>query len=202
MKDEHLEHELRRSLNVQRPAARDACPGPEALVALVERRGSEDDRLRVLNHTLTCADCSEELELLRAMRATQRRPVLQPRTLALAAALLLAVAISVWRLTLPQTESVVRAGTESVVLVTPRGNVRSARVLTWHAVPNASQYAVELRREDGTFVLQDRTTDTTLALPESVTLPKEEDLYWTVSARLVDGSDVRATPRRFRIQSP
>jgi len=57
----------------RRDAARVGCVPPEALLAVVEQQGSEEERLASINHAMTCADCGEELELLRATRVVRDR---------------------------------------------------------------------------------------------------------------------------------
>ena len=41
----------------RRDAARVGCVPPEALLAVVEQQGSEEERLASINHAMTCADC-------------------------------------------------------------------------------------------------------------------------------------------------
>ena len=56
---------------------------PEALLAVVERRGSDDDRLLTMDHVMGCASCREGFDLLRAVhdaepqRARPARPAWQ-----------------------------------------------------------------------------------------------------------------------------
>ncbi|HJU73362.1 MAG TPA: hypothetical protein VJ717_06435 [Gemmatimonadaceae bacterium] len=201
MKGGDFEHQLRRAVAGEQPVSRDACPDAAALLAAAERRGPEDARLRTINHAMTCSACKEELELLRAMQVAQRRPLIQPRMWALAATFLLVVALGYWQLRPSGEDPNLRAGGEEITLLAPQRSVSGVQRLVWRPVPNATLYTVELRQDDGTLVLQESTSDTSLILPERVVLPRR-DFYWTVAARLADGSDVRATPRRFRIQTP
>src|SRR5574338_999471 len=46
-----------------RSPSRADCPDPEVLLAAVERTAPEAERMRTINHAMTCADCGEELEL-------------------------------------------------------------------------------------------------------------------------------------------
>ncbi len=189
-------------LSLGRPATRDACPSPDELLAAVERRAPDQARLRVLNHALDCHACAEELELLRAIQRTRPASFSNPRVLALAALVVLVIGLGYWRLT-STTGGSLRSGAEPITLVAPLGGIAARpTTLIWRAVSNASRYAVEVRREDGTLVLNETTTDTTFTLPAQLALAPGADFYWTVSARLGDGSELRAAPRRFAIQRP
>lgn len=46
------------------------CPGPDALLALVEHQGTEVERLATLDHVMGCVACARDFELLRAVRQT------------------------------------------------------------------------------------------------------------------------------------
>ena len=69
---------------------RDGCVSLEALLAVVEKRGTENERLRAINHAMACAECAEELELLRATRVVRDRARVPNIAFALAASVLLA----------------------------------------------------------------------------------------------------------------
>ena len=79
---------------------------PEAILAVVQREGSETERLATLEHVMACAACHREYEWLKAVDQAgfeaeaepaggQRRPWWQGRTLALAASLAMAVGAAV-----------------------------------------------------------------------------------------------------------
>jgi hypothetical protein len=54
---------------------REICPEVDRLLGLVERSGTEDARLGVLDHVMACPHCHAEFELLRAThRATGEQP--------------------------------------------------------------------------------------------------------------------------------
>ena len=55
------------------PGARDTCLPPESLLAIVEGRASEVERIQALRHVAACGACRAELDLLRsAAEAGQR----------------------------------------------------------------------------------------------------------------------------------
>jgi hypothetical protein len=63
------------SLRAESVPGRERCPELDRLLALVERSGSEEGRLAVLDHVMACPHCHAEFELLRAAhRATGEQP--------------------------------------------------------------------------------------------------------------------------------
>src|SRR5687768_16428906 len=102
MNDEALRAAYARAMTEPRSADRAGCPAPDALIALVQRTGPEDMRLATLDHTMSCAACQADFELLRAIDAADRRETAtsrrtlrwhRPLMLALAASVVLAIGI-------------------------------------------------------------------------------------------------------------
>lgn len=56
-------------------AGRADCLAPEDLQRLVDRSGSEEERLRLLDHVMACPYCLSEFELLRSVRDAAPGPV-------------------------------------------------------------------------------------------------------------------------------
>src|SRR5262245_28232988 len=75
------------------PTSRADCPTPEALLAAVELTGAEDERMNTINHAMTCSDCGEDLELLRASRVVRDRPRASRIGFAFAASALVAIGL-------------------------------------------------------------------------------------------------------------
>jgi hypothetical protein len=73
------------------------------------------------------------------------------------------------------------------------------RVLTWHAVPGARDYIVEVRRDDGTVVLRSASNDTVFTVADSIATATTGVVYWGVSPTLADGTERRSATRRLRI---
>jgi hypothetical protein len=44
------------------------CLSPEAMQSLLDRTGSDDQRLEMLDHVMACPHCLAEFELLRSVR--------------------------------------------------------------------------------------------------------------------------------------
>jgi hypothetical protein len=201
MTESELARLYRQGVTSQRLASRDTCAAPEELLAAVERRGAEAGRLRVINHAMGCPACSEELELLRGLQLKAGTARRQWITIGLAASLLLAAGIGSWRaFTTSGDENLVRGVGEGVVLIAPSGDIATAPTsFVWSAVRNARRYEIEIRRDDGTLLARDGTSDTTFVAAAGVPFTPATDYYWTVSARLADGSELGTVPRRFRL---
>src|SRR5919204_5168346 len=82
MTEARLRELYQRALAERGGRERAQCVGPDALLALVRREGSEEHRLEVLDHVMACEACQREFELLRSIeqagaeaeRATVARP--------------------------------------------------------------------------------------------------------------------------------
>jgi len=183
----------------RRDAARVGCVPPEALLAVVEQQGSEEERLASINHAMTCADCGEELELLRATRVVRDRARIPHGGFALAASLVFVAGLGYY--TLARRGSPEPA-VDSAVMRGVTGDVQRVDSLVWRSMPGVTSYVVEVRREDGTLVTRAATTDTSFVVPDSARVAPGNDVYWTVSARLSDGSELRSAARRVRVTTP
>ena len=196
-------------------AGREGCVSPEALLALVERRGAESGRLATLDHVMACPECRRDLEMLRAIavagaelggRATAgRRSWMMAPGLRLAASVALVVAAGGAALVLARRgddTDPFRGGPGSgVTAIAPAGEVPivRARTMVWHGTRDASGYAVEVLTLSGDSLFAAATADTVLSLPSSVALEAGREYLWTVRVRLRDGSQAAAPPLRFRI---
>src|SRR5215510_6062414 len=103
--DEALREAYERALDARRVTGREACVSPEAMLSLLRREGSEEQRLETLDHVMDCGACRSEFELLRSIEqagaasAEQARPAMLQISrrladpLALAASVLLVVIV-------------------------------------------------------------------------------------------------------------
>jgi len=209
MNDDRLRQAYARHLATRAPDVRAGCVSPEALLALVERQGTEAERLATLDHAMACDACRRDLDLLRAVARAEplagaRRFVrwFTPQ-LAAAAAVVLVVGAAAALWLRPGGEPAWR-GAGEITLVSPVGAVPSgrSRILSWRAVPGTPRYEVELLTAAGDSVYAVALTDTTLVLPPGVLLTADREYLWSVRARLADGTQVASAARRFRLIPP
>lgn len=67
MTDERL-----RELYAHAMSTREGCITPDDMLTLVQRQGSEQSRLELLDHVMACAECRREFDLLRAVDVAGR----------------------------------------------------------------------------------------------------------------------------------
>lgn len=59
-------YDMMLAIRAEAALGREGCPDVERLLSLVERSGSEEARLALLDHVMACPHCHAEFELLRA----------------------------------------------------------------------------------------------------------------------------------------
>lgn len=186
----------------------DAHATPEAILAVVQREGSETERLATLDHVMSCAACHREYEWLKAVDQAgfeveagaaggQGRPWWQGRTLALAASLAMAVGAAV------AVSSVLRSGperergaVEDIALIAPgpRATARGPLTFVWRAVPGLSHYVLEIQRADGSVAYADTTRDTVVTIEPGRLLPDTEYRWWV--REVTDGAEPKSSAFR------
>lgn len=207
--DEQLRELYARAVAARRDPHRAACPAPDALLAAVRREGTEQRRLVVLDHAMACADCRQDLELLRAIEtsrrteagtAVQTRRWAAPLYIMLAASVALVAALTVWQRSQRTTASdVLRGNGPDVATIAPLPDATVGAgplSFTWHPVPGARRYVVELLTAQGAVSASRETTDTTATLGDARL--GAGDYTWWVRAQL-DGGESRSTARRIRV---
>ena len=213
--DGRLRDAYLRAVEARVAADRADCPTAEALLHVVRREGSEDVRLATLDHALSCAECRRELELLRSIekagRAGAARAVdgirwRRAATVALAASAVLAISLGPgrrpWR---RSDESLVRGGAAGISLTSPATGasavIGAPVTFTWHPVPSARRYVIELFAPDGALALRGQTADTTLTLVVPGGLAAGQYGWW-VSAQTEDGARVSSDARPLLLRTP
>lgn len=195
---------------------RDRCVAPEALRALLQREGPEEQRLQVLDHAMACEPCRGELELLRAIEhagaRSERENVvwLRPRrtwryvgSLALAASVLLAVGVGVrQRLMHSEGPDVVRGAADAVALLAPPSEVVGGAPITfaWRPIPGARRYELEVLNGDGKVVLAETTERPSVTVSDPRRLVPGSEYRWWV--RATTGADAQwvSSLRSLRIR--
>ena len=214
MSDEKLREAYARATSARPNSRRADCPTPEALEALAKRQGSEDQRLATLDHVMACADCRQELELLRAIEQAGRaetgastkhmrwrRPFVLALGTALAAGAALVAVLGPWSARQNRTV-VMRGAAPDVRLAAPANDtVVSPGGLTfvWRSVPDARRYTLEVLTPSGAVRARRETSDTTTAI--SAAELGAGDLRWTVRADM-DGGELHSPTRRLRVSRP
>ena len=213
--DATLRDAYRELVAAREPRDRRACPAPEALLAVIERKGDDTTRLATLDHVMSCAACRRDFDLLRtaALSAEQSaasdKPALHVvrgsgssarrfplRSIAVAAGLVVAVGVGMltWH---PGThQPLLRGDANTVVLLAPEQRPDGSALLRWHTVAGAMAYRVEVFAPTGRTVVADTVNDSTFVLPATAGADNREQLRWMVTALHGDGHEVRSPAER------
>jgi hypothetical protein len=201
MNDEQLRDAYERGLPPNDGAAQLDDVSAERLRRLVEREGSESERLRTLDVALSSAEGRRELEIAWAAARAARPRQRSWQRFAVAASLLVVAGSSGmwWRQHERDIEQTMRGSDSPVTLVAPLGEVREDRAtrFVWHAVGKAERYLVVVVDTAGAELFATETRDTALVLPDSVRLAPGRAYLWWVQARLTDQSTVTAVTQRL-----
>jgi hypothetical protein len=220
MTDERLRELYARAIEERTTGARADCPAPERLLALARREGDEQERLRTLDHVMSCGNCMRELELLRVIENAGARSsgsnVIVPRTtpvswrravpLALAASLVLAVGISLRQRATSVRSDDVERGVSASLVVHGSSDVTIGQAdslaLAWRPVPGASRYVVEVLDDAGRAVMTQRSGDTLLVVHDLRALTPGREYRWWVRTDDAGSGQVRSPLGRLRIATP
>jgi hypothetical protein len=186
-----------------RSTGRGKCPSPEAIRALIERRGSEIERLATLDHVMNCLGCKAEFDLMQTLASSNPPPVRRwpvPLTAAASVALLFSAAV-LFMATRGRSGRVdaLRGGVTAVELLTPRGDA-AGRPLTfvWHSAKAPARYSLEVFNAAGDAIWATEVNDTAVVMPEDTPLVVGETYHWWVLVRTSDGLEARSQPVRFK----
>lgn len=216
--DAALRDAYRELMAARAPRDRSACPSPETLLAVVERRGDEASRLATLDHVMRCADCRRDFDLLRAAAASAREagegdagadaPTLHVvrggagtarrfpmRTFAVAAGLVVAVGVGLLSWHPGVQQPLLRGDEHTVVLLAPEARADGGALLRWRTVPGAAAYRVEVFTPAGRTVVADTVSDSTFVLPAA---DVNGEMRWMVTALHGDGHEVHSRAERIR----
>jgi hypothetical protein len=188
------------------------CPFCLAQLAQVSRSRSETSATTLPRRML------ERAEALVAGKSATQQPVRQPRrarlptTIALAASLVLAVTVVVFKLASPlvptadpaETRGTRYADTGAITpqLLSPAEGseiVPAEQVFSWTEVPGSLFYDVRLVDADGELMLRERVESTRWLIPEQLTLAPGNEYYVRVDAYLDDARFLSSEHVVFRV---
>jgi len=205
------------------PERRAACASPEAILALVRRDGAEGERLRTLDHVMSCGACRKDFELLRAVESAGEatgatvaaRPVRRfgglassPWTwgiTAIAASLVLAVGLRHGG----PTGTVLRdaAGAEArigISLIAPNARATApvhSLTFVWRPSPKTVRYTLEVLDTAGTVAYSASTTDTALVVKDAAKRLKTGVAYrWWVRSLSISGEERHSEFRDLKVK--
>jgi hypothetical protein len=193
--DERLRAAYSAVLETRAPRTRESCASPEALLDVVDRRGSEETRLATLDHVMSCATCRRELDLVRAAAAASegtlsRRHISRgfpTRWMAIAATVVIVAGIGlVYRLQDREAPFVPRGGEAMSLHGATRTSTGDAR-LAWRPALGATGYDVTILDESGRELVNRRIADTTVVVADSL-VAGSTGFVVSVTAVLSDGT--------------
>lgn len=183
-----------------------------ALVAdLLDERLDPVDREIVVSHLAACADCRHEVAELHG--ALDRLGTRRPRARRLAGVGLVAAAIiglvSIPSLIIPhRTVGESPGGTRNgdgvavesaarIAIVAPLEDGRTSSSFVWRSAGAASSYLLTVQDSAGVPVWTAPTTDTVISLPSNIKLVHGARYFWSVDARLGDGTSSSSGSHAF-----
>jgi len=183
---------------------------------LLDERLHPGDRDTVIAHLSACAECRREVADLKSAlpHVHDRRPRaawLMAGGAGLAAAALIAFAIvprfTERRALTDDIQSATRTAVESssvesaarigVVEPTDGAALPHGKAFTWKSVGAEASYSLTVQDAAGTVLWMTTVAETTAALPANVTLTPGTRYFWSVDARLSDGSSARSGAHSF-----
>jgi hypothetical protein len=210
--DEALREAYQRALDARRVSGREPCVAPEAMLSLLRREGTEEQRLETLDHLMGCGACRSEFELLRSIErageteearaAVRRMPRRVVVPLALAASFILVVTVG-QRLRAPEDPDVERGIAQGVTLLEPPAEIAAGMPtrFAWKPVPGAQSYELEVLDEKGAVVWGAKTSGTSVTMSDPMVTTPGKRYHWWVRATTASGDQRASAVRSLRIQT-
>jgi len=162
----------------------------DEVAAYADRGLAAPERARVEEHLAACAACRAEVvavtRLTRSIASRRRWAVMAPLA---AAAAVLVLLFAPWQRPgqqagrLPVLREPAVTATVAPTPIVPRGGVATLPALIWSSVPHADRYQVTLFDQAGSVLWETHTTDTAVAVPETIRVVLGVPFYWKVAAR-------------------
>ena len=184
----------------------------DRVAALLDGRLTGADRADAVRHLADCPECRREFSALRDVVDTAR-PARTARWLTAAAgvaAVFLLMVLPFARQSdsgdpgtgaMRANEPAVPGATMSVVEPADGAIVaRQALRLAWKSAGPGATYSVIVQDSAGAPVWSAEPSDTSVTIPDSVTLARSARYLWSVDARLADGRSDRTQVHRFIVK--
>lgn len=189
----------------------DAHLSPEDVAAYLTRAVTEEERLRIERHLVTCPACCDELVALGHGLSETRKPWVTPMRVGVAAAAVLAGILLLGPrvgLLVPDGEPALRGPQApletmlrpSIEALAPEGGSavdRDSVLFVWRPAAEDSYYSLTLTDREGGLIWRGNTRDTLLTLDSDVRLSAGEEYYWYVDALLDTGESPTTGVHRF-----
>lgn len=190
------------------PLPDDAAPvSLDAMVDVLERRGSEADRSQTLRAILRDPRAREEFELLRAVVRAGEPPRQSWRAamswrIAAGVALLAGTAGLFSLMHAP--EEPLRGGESTVLMLQPAdgAELTAPPLFAWRPVPGAVDYRIEVVDSTGAVVFEEQVRDTASTGPASGGLATGHRYRWSVTVLTRDARNLRSATYDFRLVGP
>lgn len=178
------------------------CPDPDDLLALAEKKGPEEDRLRTMDHVAQCRRCRKEFDLLRAVVEAGPGSRFRVRPWMAAAAsvtLLLGTGYGIWRGMDRFGDPVLRGPESDIELLAPDpGPAGGDEVeFAWQPAPEAFEYVLEILDSEGRSLFSQTLSEPSYVLDLAVHPNVRGNLLWWVRARFGDGTEQNSETRRL-----
>ena len=206
MSDEALRDVYARIMRERDAAGRTNAVPIEAMQALLEKRGSDEERVRTLDAIMRDQDARADFEILRSAyeAAPPARASSMSSSYALAAALVLMIGAGFWfRSRSPQPDTARGSSTPEVMVVSPGESIASSAPVrfVWRARPDAKLYSLQVVDTDGGVAYTALTPDTVAILPDSVRLVAGKEYRWWVEANRSVGATVKSAVKPLRVEA-
>jgi anti-sigma-K factor RskA len=179
---------------------------PGQMTRYLERTLTSEERSGIEEHLVACAACKGEIVALTRIRRSGRRHRVAYIAAPLAAAAVAALLIANPFAERPE-ESLARSqggeGTRQITALLPAdGDTVSLANLTfvWGAVEPDARYRLTLSTDEGAEVWTVTARDTTVSLPDGLTVNPGASYVWYVDALLMDGTSATTGTRKFTVE--
>jgi hypothetical protein len=201
---------LREQVHLERRVPTPECLDELAVADFIDGALSGARRATVLSHVASCAHCrsvikataalvADESAALEVAAARGRSTRWASAVIGAAVAAAVIVFVALPRDHQPTLREPAVTSAIAPVALTPRGSVNVVDRFVWSRVPAAERYRLRLHRADGSVSWSAETTDSSVALPDSIRLVPHETYLWRVEALTEWRRSVESEMTQFRV---